>query len=334
MRPTSLKLEKARQLAAEFPNTGNAPLSNLLIKQNPDLYQHKEDARTYLRRARGSNGKKHRTPGQEVKHFPNGTNAYTLPPETHNKFEPIVIKTDKRIVIGILGDLHFPYQDNKALTTTLNAFKETGVSVIIFNGDVMDCYMESDFVKDPNKRNVFEEVRIVKSFLISVREQFPNVRIIYKEGNHEFRHKAYLARKAPEIFGFEQTHLHKLLGLDELNIEWVDNKRSIELGKLSVLHGHEFGSQVFTPVSPAKTAYAKAEKSIVINHYHQVSSYSSKTLTGKQQVAYSIGCLCDLTPEYHPYNKWSHGFMFVELFPDDTFIAHNKKIVTDIIMNG
>lgn len=332
-KPKSVKRAKAEEIAARFPKTGNSPLAAILFEENPILYKDKEEAREFLRRVRGSHGNSDKV--KEPKHFPAGKhNPYDLPPEEHNFFTPVVIQATKPIKVGIMGDLHFPYQNNGAITIALDTFKEIGVDIIILNGDIQDCYMESDFVKDPSKRNLKQEVAIVKNFLSTLRREFPKARIIYKEGNHEFRHKAYLARKAPEIFGFEETKLQNLLGLEAFDIEWVDNKRLIEVGKLTVVHGHEFGKSIFAPVSPARTFYTNANKSVLGNHVHQVTSYSAKTVNGRQHVAYSVGCLCDLTPDYMPLNKWSLGFAWVELFPDNSFNVHNKKIVEGKITNG
>lgn len=331
----TLKRTKAEEIDQRFPKTGNSPLADILFTENPILYKDKEEARYYIRQVRGATGKKLRKYVDEVKHFPNGYhNPYDLPKQEHNFFEPLIIKTTKPVKIGVMADLHLPYQDTKAIEITLQSFKDNGVSIIILNGDILDCYSESDFVKDPNKRNLKTEVAIAKNFLSALRREFPKARIIYKEGNHEYRHKAYLARKAPEIFGFEETKLQNLLGLAAFDIEWIDGKRLIEVGKLTVVHGHEFGKAMFAPVSPARTFYVKAKKSVLGCHVHQVTSYSAKTIVGEQHVAYSVGCLCDLNPEYMPLNEWSLGFAEIDLFPDDTFIVHNKKIVNEKITNG
>lgn len=337
MAKKSLKRLKAEELDALYPKTGNSPLAEMLYNQNPLLFKDKEDARFHLRGARLATGKKNRKGStKEPKFFPNGKhNPYDLPKEEHNFFEPLVIKTDKPIKVGLLSDIHFPYQDNKALTLALDKLKEENVDILILNGDIMDCYTESDFNQDPQKKSLIEEIAIVKNFLSVLRKEFPKARIIYKEGNHEYRHKAYLARKSPVLFGFEETSLKNLLSLSEFNVEWVDNKRIIEVGKISVIHGHEFSRGFFAPVNPARGFYTKGKKSVIGGHHHQVTSHSAKTLTGDQHVAYSTGCLCDLTPEYAPINEWSHGFAWIELFPDDSFIVHNKKIIQgNKIVNG
>lgn len=333
-RPKTLKREKAEEFDQRYPNTGNNPLADLLFKENPILYKDKEEARFHLRAVRNAIGKKNRDNTKPVKHFPNGYhNPYDLPKEEHNNFEPFVIKAKAPIKIGVLSDIHFPFQDNTALQLALDELKRLNVDIIILNGDVMDCYQESEFLRDPDKRKFKEEVAILKNFFSALRREFPKTRIIYKEGNHEYRHKAYMLRKAPEMYGFEETQLDNLLGLKHFDIEWLDNKRLVEVGKLTVVHGHEFARGLGSPVSPAKTFYSKAKKSVLGGHHHQVTAHSAKVINGNQHVAYSTGCLCDLTPEYAPLNEWSHGFAIIELFPDDTFIVHNKKIVLGKIVN-
>jgi predicted phosphodiesterase len=325
----STKNQKAQEIVSRFPNTGNSALADLLFSANPVLYKDKEEARTFIRFVRGAQGKLSRAEaGKEVKHFENGKiNVYDLPKQEHNFWEPLVINVKKQTKVGIVSDIHIPYQDNSSVDLALTELKNQEIEILILNGDISDNYQESEFTRDPNKRKLKEEVAIMKNFLSALRREFPKTRIIYKEGNHEYRHKAYLARKSPEIFGFEETKYQNLLGLDKFDIEWVDNKRLIELGKLTVVHGHEFGKQIFSPVNPAKGFYTKAKKSVIGGHHHQISSHSAKTINGKQHVAYSVGCLCDLTPEYMPINEWSHGFAWVDLSPDGTFVVHNKKIV-------
>jgi hypothetical protein len=337
--PKSQKRLKAEELIGRFPNTGNSPLADILLKENPLLFDNKEDARTTLRVSRGTGGgKRHKSKMAKegkTKKLPVGRhNPYNLPDEEHNNFKPLIIGTKKPISVGVLNDIHFPYQDNTALSLALDYLRLVKPEIIILNGDILDCYSESSFTQDPSKRKMKEEILIVRNFLDTLRKTFPTSRIIFKEGNHEFRHKSFLARKAPEIFGIEEFRLEKLLGLEEFGIEWIDNKRLIEVGKLTVVHGHEFGRGFFAPVNPARGFYSKAKKSVMGGHHHQISSHSAKTINGHQHVAYSVGCLCDITPEYAPINEWSHGFAIIDLNPDGTFVVHNKKIINRTIVNG
>ena len=199
------------------------------------------------------------------------------------------------------------------------------------NGDGMDCHSLSKFVKDPRKRNMIDEIGIMRDFLERLREQFLDVRIIYKEGNHEERLETYLKRKAPELFGFEEFQLKELLHLRDLDIEWVGNKRRIKLGKLWVMHGHELGYSSSNVVSPARGNFLKAKDNIIVNHYHQRSEHEEPNLEFQQIGAWSVGCLCDLHPEFMPINKWVNGAATVETDKSGMFTVQNFKIIDNKI---
>lgn len=61
-------------------------------------------------------------------------------------------------------------------------------------------------------------------------------------------------------------------------------------------------------------------------HFHQSSYHSEKTVEQSKIATWSVGCLCDMHPDYAPYNNWSHGFAFVETEKDGKFIVQNKTI--------
>jgi hypothetical protein len=51
-------------------------------------------------------------------------------------------------------------------------------------------------------------------------------------------------------------------------------------------------------------------------------------MVGRQTVCWTIGCLCDLKPEYAPYNKWNHGFSIVDADSGGAYGAvYNLRIV-------
>jgi hypothetical protein len=139
-----------------------------------------------------------------------------------------------------------------------------------------------------------------------------------------------MMRKAPELLGFEVFSLPVLLGLKELGIEHVPADQIIKTGKLMIIHGHEFGRMMFSPVSPARGYFTRAKTNVLGADSHQISSHSENTLDGKQFVAYSIGHLADPHPAYRPINNWSHGFAkvsFVKGKEDLNFVVNNYKII-------
>lgn len=335
-----LKLERAVEIANKFPDTNNAALARLLFKENRVLYKNEEDARSSIRLARGSHGikdkKNIKTIADVQRKFPNGVvyNPYQLPDQEHHDNRYFSLGVNKDTVIGLLSDIHIPYQDNQALTVALDHCKKAKVTHLILNGDVMDCYQISRFEKDPSKRSFKYELDTVRAFLTTLADRFKGVRIIFKEGNHENRYMRFMRSKAPELLGIEAFNLSVLLGLKQLGIDHVPDNKLIQAGNLIIIHGHEFGQQIFSPVNPARGYFLKAKTNVIGGHNHQVSAHSENRLDGKQIVAYSTGHLADPNPEYKPINNWSHGFAIITHIQDGknvNFNVHNHKIINQKI---
>ena len=53
----------------------------------------------------------------------------------------------------VISDIHFPYQDDKAIKAALDFIKTNPVDTIILNGDILDFYDVSSFDKDPDRIN-------------------------------------------------------------------------------------------------------------------------------------------------------------------------------------
>lgn len=325
-----LKIDKAREIVNKFPNTPKASLAELLLKENPLLYKSKEEARSLIRSATGANGKKRYLKLAKQEKYPSGLiyNPYQLEEQDHNDYKPYIVpNVTKDTVMGIISDIHIPYQHNESLTVALDECKKANVTHLYLNGDIMDCYEISVHEKDPNQRRFKYEIEAVRSFLKVLRERFPKAKIFYKEGNHEARYVRFLRRKAPELLGFEVIKMQNLLGLKELDIEFVKDSRIAHAGRLTIIHGHEFGKNVFNPVNPARGFFLRSKTNVIGGHHHQVSSHSENTLKGEQLVAYSTGHLADPHPEYMPINNWSHGFAIVRFKQNGNFAVNNYKII-------
>jgi hypothetical protein len=149
--------------------------------------------------------------------------------------------------------------------------------------------------------------------------------ITYKLGNHEERLERYLIQKAPALYGWEILSWSNLIGMPEITI--IDNKRVIKAGKLSIVHGHEFGrQQVFNPVNPARGYFMRAKASVLGGDKHQTSEHIESDINGKIIGAWSTGCLCDLHPKYLPINRWNLGAAIVE-HDGDQYEVDNFKII-------
>jgi len=189
----------------------------------------------------------------------------------------------------VIGDVHIPFHDVKAVKTALAYGEEKEVDGILLNGDIADMYAFSRFVKQPDLRRPKEEVEAVKTFLIKLRERYPTYKIFYKFGNHEDRLDRYVKERAGELWDLPGFNLKDLLGLDQLSIEYIDERTVMEFGKLSILHGHEIWGG---GINVARNFRIKSRVSILFNHFHRYQDDVVPTLDNKHQGGWAVGCLC------------------------------------------
>jgi predicted phosphodiesterase len=232
----------------------------------------------------------------------------------------------------ILSDIHFPHQNTEALTLALNAGVEAGCDTVILNGDIVDFYRISRWAINPNGMRIEEEILCLIQFFQLLRKLFPTAPIYYVLGNHEVRFERYIIQNAGELLNLPELSFTKLIKADEYGVTVLSND-PIKLGKLNVMHGHEFGESFFSPVNPARGLFLRAKASTIVGHYHQPSEHTESNINGDQTACYSTGCLCELNPDYRPfaYTKWMHGFAIVEVDAQGGFTVSNKKIVNGSI---
>lgn len=228
---------------------------------------------------------------------------------------------------GVLSDVHIPYHDRPTIERWVAECKKSGVVGLLLNGDILDCYQLSDFVRDPSAPRIKEEIEKGRQFLEYLRSQFPRVRIIYKEGNHDLRLKTYLANRAPELFDLDDIQLPRLLRTESLGVEWVGDKRIVQVGKLPVIHGHEYRGG--GGVMPARWLYLRTGESALMGHFHQPTFYSFRTMMGKEVGMWSVGCACYLSPQYAPLNQWAHGWAQIIVSNDGGYEVLNRRLLNN-----
>jgi predicted phosphodiesterase len=328
-KPT-LKNEIVRKYLKKFPTTPNAALARKIFKENPIQFKDAETIRTMIRAITGNNGSSHKNSLKDKSLISKAKpcNPYNLPNSYESDFTVFDIKQSR---ILILSDLHFPYQNNMAVEVALDYGKLKKVDCILINGDLIDFANISRHDKDWRSRSINDEFESVRTFLKSLRLNFPNTRIIYKHGNHDERWEKFLYVKAPEIFDVSDFQLEVLLRLGELKIETVKDKRPIRLGKLTVLHGQELTGS--GGVNPSKSTFNKTLNDTLIGHVHKTSYHSEPRMNGEIISVYSTGCLCELHPIWMPINKWTLGFAYVDLdIKTGNYIVHNKMIIDNKII--
>lgn len=217
----------------------------------------------------------------------------------------------------VISDIHFPFQDNRALKLFKSFVKSKQIDHIILNGDILDFYDLSRFDKDPDRINKLQnEINQVEKFIGELRENKPDSKITYILGNHEDRLRRYLWQHQ-ELASLDNLKLERLLNLDKYNVELTQRLR---FGKLLFTHGDIVRQH---SSYSAKGQLDKFNCSGVSGHTHRLGSFF-KSGYGFDYEWYESGCMCDTTPVYLTDKpNWQQGFLYGGYLSDKNGTVYN-----------
>lgn len=311
----------------KFPNTPLLTLAKKIYAEEPLHFSNVEHIRKTLSYHAGKNGAKNREKLKDKSMLQEVSYKYapfeSIPQSFEEIREPYVLGSATKKIL-ILSDIHFPYHNAKALKAAIDKGVQEQVDCIILNGDILDFYQLSDFSKDPSKPTLRKELELGRWFLKELRLAFPKAQIYYKIGNHEMRLERWLKVKAPEIIDCDEFRLDILLEFNKHHVILIDKYTVIKAGNLNIIHGHEYKGA--GGVYPAKYIYSKSKVNTICGHYHRSSTYLDKNMDGHYHGGFSTGCLCELSPDYMPYNEWVHGFAIVTMKQNGNFSVQNLTI--------
>ena len=311
----TIAAELAEETIRKFPKSGTKTLARKLYREHPELWPSLEACRGCLRRLRGAAGESSR---RKVKPAQVRTPRES---ETCRRWGALIPRPAPnrwkrhRLPAGpkrwlIVADLHVPYHDKRALEACLRDAEGNCDGVIIL-GDAIDAYQLSTWQRDPRKRGFRAELEDWKKMLDIFRSFGP---VVWKAGNHERRLETYLMRKAPELFDMPEFTFPSFCDLEAKGIVWVPPMDILYHHKLTLMHGHEPRHSMYNPVNPARGVFLRTKACTLIAHFHVPSHHSERTVEDRIISCWSLGCLCDLHPEYDAVtNKWGHGFGYLEV---------------------
>ena len=297
-------------------------LARIMYAENKLLFMSLEKARSRLRWIEGKMGERSRRMSTNITLPERSRTPYKLPEAEEFGYEPYIIDAKKVLV---MSDVHLPYHDVPAISAAIEYAQNEDIDAILLNGDTLDFYTLSRFIRDPKARSFAHELLIFQQFIEALGQAFPDAKVYIKLGNHDERYQHYLWTKAGELDGVEDFELKNIIKKRAPNAEVIGDKRIIKLGALNVLHGHEFGQSIFSPVNVARGLFLRGKVSAMQGHNHQTSEHTESNMNGEITTTYSVGCLCNLTPGYLPINKWNHGFAIVDVNGQD-FHVRNYRI--------
>lgn len=313
----------AARLCAKFPQHPSRTLARKLVDDCGGAIT-LEQARARIRHQFGRNNKRmaKRTPLTRAKRNPG--EGVPMPLSVAKPWQPAEMQITG--LIGIISDVHVPYHSEMALGTAVEFLQGAKIDALLINGDLCDFYSISRWIKNPSQRNFSAELKACRQAIEWIREKFPHIPIVFKFGNHEERWDAWIWQHAPEISEEGEMSLHTWLKLEKYGIEWVSEQRPVMLGKLPVCHGHELPKGLAAPVNVARGAFLRTLSTVLVSHSHRTSGHAETDLWHDEIFCWSIGCLCDMNPEYARVNKWNHGFATVRVNATGDFNVENYRI--------
>lgn len=327
---TTQKGKIAQEMLLKFPKTSKSALAEMLVENYPTLFSDKEVARTLLRSYTMPSSKK------KNKIDRGGEDSFEAIMDRYSS------KSNERVFVKIpqqynnvlwLSDIHFPNQDNKAVSLALDYGKKNKVNCIVLGGDILDNepFTNHD-APPPSKNDVVDWFDMVEEFIEMLRNKFKGAKIYWLEGNHCNWYKRYLMKKAPMLFNDEYYDLRNRLNLKKYDVCFLEQHIVLKAGKLQMLHGHTISRGFIAPVNAARGVFLKAKCSTLIGHVHQTSEHSESNLKGEIVACYSVGCLCTLSPQYDPHNtKHNKGFAHIQIESNGDYVVHNKRIINNKI---
>jgi hypothetical protein len=320
------------QYLERFPDAAALTLAKKICAENIGLFNSVEYARSRIRYYLGQSGKyaRHKLATNKFVREARKTNSYGLPESNMDIWSPVHIPSIYNKGL-IFSDSHFPYQDNVAITSMIDyTVGHKKINFIIINGDGIDCYQGSKFMRDPRKWTINQELWAWVEFLNILQDTFPGVKIYWKLGNHEERIENYLMVQAPALLDMSEFRMSEILKIRGIQDVEVIEHQIIYAGRLPIVHSHEFVNKSTSQVNPARGLFVKSLSSVLGAHSHVSSSHSETDINGKLMSTFSIGCLCGLHPRYALINRWNQGFATIETegqeFSLENFKIYNGKV--------
>ena len=311
-------------LLAKFPGSSSRQIARMAYKDSPKLFTDVEAARCLVRYARGAMGKGHR---HKATHEPTKHTHAGMPKSipTFSDWAPFHITGPAKVLV--LSDIHVPFHDERAVEAAIEWGRKEGCNKVLLNGDIADGHAISRWETDPRERDFAEEIRLTTQMLAHIRGQFPKAQIVWKKGNHDERYEAYLRQKAAELLDVDAFQFNVVYGVDALGVAVVGDSRPVHVGKLPVIHGHEYKFAISNPVNPARGLWNRAKESALCGHHHRMSTHTEKSLSEHEHTTYSTGCLCQMRYRYRPINDSTQGFATIEIDKEGAWRVENLKVI-------
>ena len=244
-----------------------------------------------------------------------------------------------------------PTHDPKALDLAVQAIREFKPDAVVCLGDLLDACEWGSYPHSPAHRQTTQPALAVTAhWLASIRAAAPEGSEVYIcEGNHDARLRKQIQASLPQACGvsapgdgLEALDIRRLLGLDELDIEWVATPytKSFYLwDRIRCIHGSIVRGKAGQTVAAIAT---DAIIDTVMGHIHK-REMCSKVIWGpdgpKTIQVMSPGCLTSTTgntPGRTLEPSWTQAIGFAEWHVESDHLSMWSVPIIDgrMLLNG
>lgn len=243
------------------------------------------------------------------------------------------------------GDSQIPDVDQRAVEAVLRVNDDWKATDAWIMGDMINATTVGKYgfpaSYDRDLNSEIQEGRGLMTLIAQrLKEANPDVKIKYLEGNHEYRLQKYLDKNARELAlltegdGQQTISLPRLMGLNDLGIEWIPYWEDEHIEQATILHGN------IARVKGGYTAQAYIDRygeTTIAGHTHRLAMVA-RTQSGEEKFGIETGSLCKRKMEV-PYVRegqvdWQQGFALVGVDQTNTLYPAVVPIINGRAMFG
>lgn len=247
----------------------------------------------------------------------------------------------------IIGDVHVPFHDTKSLGLVLDILEDRKLDRLVINGDFFDFYcINSHGPKHPDIQATLEyELESGREMLVNLRKRFPDLKIVFNSGNHEWRLDRFIINNCPAFWNL--FTLENYIDFEGLDIEYYPYNNKYQLEKTNCFIQHSPPSY---GVNGARTSLLKKlDQTYIYGCTHREQKACITAASGQVHAAYFNGWLGSATEtsehaQVFSYAKghqdWQQCFIIAtvrdetEFFINQYSIRNHSVVVDGFLFEG
>lgn len=240
-----------------------------------------------------------------------------LPPMPRSMWEVnastiVSIPTPDEGLCVVVSDIHYPYEDKRAIDIVLQRVADTKPHTVIINGDAIDNYQLSHHDQSPARSgdNLQRELDSIRPFIYELLKHTRHLHWIM--GNHEKRTWS-LIQENPGLYGLRALEFSRLAELPPA-VQVYPFLTKLRFADTLVCHGQ------ITAQNVASTAWRRFQSQIIVGHSHRASTHiNTHPVTLDRSFALAQGTLCDIArADFVDHPPWDLGWAEILTWRDST----------------